>query len=378
MSKVFYRKKFSDYLGEQRAIDDIVQFYQPDGGVTPTPTPVPVTPTPTPSITPTNTLTPTPSITPTNTNTPTTTTTPTVTPTNTNTPSVTPTITPTNTGSPTPTKTPTPSVSPGPSFDPDAAAYLAAVIVAGGTVDSTMSAATNNMFLALKSNSLYSKMKAFYPVLGGIAASQAINGNLNTSFNLTFVGSLTHTTSGFTTTNNSAYARTNYIPLTEHPGGTMTMGMFTNTAGLLASSDKYMMGAFSSGIRFLGWDYDEVSTGTKDFSGKYLANTTTTNINVGASSNSLGMVQMGGNGTTKTLTHNLNGIDSSASAAQDGTTLPNVEIYLGNLNLLGSPYSSALARCAFAYMGDYLTLGETTTLSSIINAFQTSLGRNYY
>jgi hypothetical protein len=109
MSRVFIRKQFSNYLGENRAIDDIVQFYIPDGGVTPTPTPV--TPTPTPSITPTNTLTPTPSITPTNTNTPTTTTTPTVTPTNTNTPSVTPTITPTKTTTPTPTLTPTPTSS---------------------------------------------------------------------------------------------------------------------------------------------------------------------------------------------------------------------------------------------------------------------------
>ena len=138
MSRIFYRKRFSDYLGEQRAIDDIVQFYQPDGGVTPTPTPVPVTPTPTPSITPTNTLTPTPSITPTNTpsvtptstltptpsitptntNTPTTTTTPTVTPTNTNTPSVTPTITPTKTTTPTPTLTPTPTASPSGGFTP--------------------------------------------------------------------------------------------------------------------------------------------------------------------------------------------------------------------------------------------------------------------
>ena len=57
MSKVFYRKKFSDYLGEQRAIDDIVQVYEPN----PSPTPVPVTPTPTP--TKTSTPTPTPSVT---------------------------------------------------------------------------------------------------------------------------------------------------------------------------------------------------------------------------------------------------------------------------------------------------------------------------
>ena len=114
MSRIFYRKKFSDYLGEQRAIDDIVQFYIPDGGVTPTPTPVPVTPTPTPSITPTRTLTPTP----TKTSTPTPTRTPapacdiTYTELPSPTPSPTPTITPTNTSSPTPTPSPIAPFSP--------------------------------------------------------------------------------------------------------------------------------------------------------------------------------------------------------------------------------------------------------------------------
>jgi type VI secretion system secreted protein VgrG len=70
MSRVFHRKKFSDYLGEQRAIDDIYTFYEPDPlppSPTPTPsvTPIPVTPTPTPSITPNPTITPTQTKTPT-------------------------------------------------------------------------------------------------------------------------------------------------------------------------------------------------------------------------------------------------------------------------------------------------------------------------
>jgi len=127
MSKVFYRKKFSDYLGEQRAIDDIYAGFIPNPSPTPSPSPLPVTPTPTPtpSITPTIT----PSITPTLTSTPTTTPTPTssgvpITPTPTSsltpTPSITPTLTrtptltPTNTGSPTPTPTITPSSTPPP------------------------------------------------------------------------------------------------------------------------------------------------------------------------------------------------------------------------------------------------------------------------
>jgi hypothetical protein len=126
MSKVFYRKQFSNYLGEQRAIDDIIAQFIPDGGITPTPTPVPVTPTPTPSITPTRTLTPTPTPsvtstltpTPTKTGTPTPTPTPTTTTTPTTTPTNTPTVTPTNTSSPTPTPTLTPTPSPITPFSP--------------------------------------------------------------------------------------------------------------------------------------------------------------------------------------------------------------------------------------------------------------------
>lgn len=111
MSKVFYRKKFSDYLGQEMALLDIFAQNIPNPSPTPTPSPQPVTPTqtPTPSVTPT--FTPTASITPT------------ITPTNTSTPSVTPTntVTPTQTKTPTPTSTVTPTITPTvtPSSTPD-------------------------------------------------------------------------------------------------------------------------------------------------------------------------------------------------------------------------------------------------------------------
>ncbi len=126
MSKVFYRKKFSDYLGQEMALLDIFAQNIPNPSPTPTPSPLPITPsitptntktptpTPTPSITPT--LTRTPTVTPTNTTTPSNTPTQSITPTNTTTPSNTPTLTPTNTTTPTltntPTNTSTPSVTP--------------------------------------------------------------------------------------------------------------------------------------------------------------------------------------------------------------------------------------------------------------------------
>jgi hypothetical protein len=297
--------------------------------------------------------------------------TPTPTPTNTSTPTTTPTETPT----PTPTLTPTSS--PVSAFDPDAAAYLADVLNEGGTLDPTISAATDTLFTSLKSNGLYSKMKAFYPVLGGVEASHAINGNGNTSFNLTFVNSFTHSYSGFVGTTASSYANTNYNPSVEHTGGTMSIGYFTNTSGT-SFGDSYMIGSYAAGNRFLAIDYESSGVVSNWFNGKYLDNTVTSRIFVGDRENLIGFVQLGADGTTKTITHNLNGVDSLASGAQDGTTLPNFNIYLSALNLLDSPYKGQGSRLAFAYMGDYLTSGETTTLSTIINTFQTSLGRNTY
>ena len=135
MPQNFYRKQFSDYLGEQRAIDDIVQFFEPLIPPSPTPTPsvtASLTPTPTntPSLTSTQTPTPsvtsslTPTITPTQTSTNTQTPTPTstsipVTPTQTETPTNTPTQTPTNTITPTltSTQTPTPTITPTEEYD---------------------------------------------------------------------------------------------------------------------------------------------------------------------------------------------------------------------------------------------------------------------
>lgn len=115
MAQVFRRKKFSSYLGEQRAIDDIVMMFTSDLGPTPSPTPTPITPTPTASpVSPTPTPTPsiTPSSTPQSTSTPTPTRTPQVTSTPTSTSTPQPTSTPTSTSTPTntPTSSPVPLI----------------------------------------------------------------------------------------------------------------------------------------------------------------------------------------------------------------------------------------------------------------------------
>jgi len=300
MPQVFYRKQFSDYLGEQRAIDDIVTFFTanippsptgtPNPTPTPTSTPVPVTPTPTPS--PTTTLTPSP------TSTLPTTPTPTPTPTTTLTPSPTSTLTPTPTttltGTPTPTPTLTPTASPEPDgyklqaenadfiqaengdniniehtipspIDPDATTYINAVIAAGGILTTPQQTAINTFYVGLKADGIYNKFYYLHLFFGGTAGSNGLNSvNLGT-YDLSFQGTWSHYTSGSTTTqSNSNYANSGFLISLASPSTTQTdfsFGFMLSNVNIPLSPYQYMgIGTSGSNYMIIGTDYSQGPT----------------------------------------------------------------------------------------------------------------------
>jgi len=382
MSKVFYRKQFSNYLGEQRAIDDIVTFFEPDGGITPTPTP-----SITPSVTPTNTVTPTitPSITPSQT--------PTITPTNTNTPSVTPTITPTKTTTPTPTltQTPTPSTSPPPPFDADAAVYLAAVLASGGTLNPTISAATNTLFTSLKSNGLYSKMSLMYPYLGAVANSNGINAINPTTNSLVFTGPFTHSISGTVANNGTtSQASTQWVgPPTSGSISNFHFTFYTNStnSGVFGGGAVYnqefgnLNTLFSTNAVF-GWlsgaDWG-VDGGQSYFNGG--TNGAYLTVSQATMSGTTGLF-----GSSRTNTTTMKAYKNGSQVGTTQTTLvdntfPTTILmspgWTNPPNTSGNQVTSTRRR-AFTTFGTSLTDGEMSTLSTIINVFQTTLGRNTY
>ena len=365
MSKVFHRKQFSNYLGEQRAIDDIIAQFIPDGGITPTPTPVPVTPTPTPSITPTNT--------PTVTTTPTLTKTPTPTPTRTPapacditytelpspTPSPTPTITPTNTSSP----TPTPTASPGPAFDPDAAAYLSAVVATGGTVTSPMSAATNTLFIQLKGVGLYTKLDVFYPIIGGTANSTALMGKRvsGATYDLDYNGGWTFDSSGATPNGTTGYANTFFAPNLKGQND-IHMSVYNTQE---STGSRVEMGSTSAGSdiqivsNFGGNNYSAINNGGQG----------------GGPITSSGFIVISRTGSTS-FNYFLNG---SKTIKSNSSVPPNsFNVYIGCRNNSGTPEYYDTKQKAFASIGSGLSDVDVANLSTIINTFQTALGRNTY
>lgn len=327
----------------------VMNVPQPSGGA-------PVSPTPTPSITPTTSVTPTPSVTPTIT--PTRTVTPT--------PSITPTITPTS------SLTPTPTSSPVASGTTEANTYLTAVVNNGGTIDSTISAATRTLFTSLVSSGLYNKILAMYPLIGGVANSAKLNAVNIGTYDITWNGGVTFTTTGVTSNGTNGFGNTGIIfsNLTSYyNSGSYGVQFHSNLPGSVqcpmgAGPDNNARVLFFStsdidGNPQLAFDWGTNSglnraeingTGVR---GLYIVSSPTTNSQT-AYRNGTALTPSGaaGNKNTAPTTPML------LFRRQDGFYYPGTE--------------------SFAFVGSSLTAGEVSTLSGIINTYQTSLGRNLY
>jgi hypothetical protein len=377
-------------------LDLVINFYI-EGGFPPTPTPsvtptltptVSITPTitPTTTITPTVTVTPTisltPTITPTTTITPTVTVTPTIsltptiTPTTTITPTVTvtptisltPTITPTRTLTPTPTisltptNTPTPSSTPPPSGTTEANAYLSAVVSAGGTgVTSPISAATVTLFTSLVSNGLYSKIIAMYPLLGGNAAGCKFNAvnplDTNAAYRLTYAGGMTFSSSG-QTSNGVNGIGTTYINSTVAPT-LRAMGTYSLNADTVGAGDilepagvSYLVSSASGGsprrslFQFGGGSAAILDP--TDGIGFYVGLFTGTTLGPQLYKNGTLVATRAGVGSTAYGTSNL-----QFPSTTNNTT-------------------------AFGIFTTELTTSQVSTLSTIVDTYLTSIGRNAY
>ena len=354
------------------------QTQTPTNTETPTQTPT-NTETPTQTQTPTNTETPTPTPTTTTTLTATNTQTPTQTPTPTNTETPTQTPTPTNTGTPTQTPTNTGSPTPTPTIaasgTTEANAYLRAVVDAGGTgITSTVSAATVTLFTSLVSNGLYDKIQAFYPMLGGNSSGCKFNGknplDTNAAFRLVFNGGWTFNSSGATSNGTTAYADTFLSGTSVNINDNhLSVYMLNNT--VYTGTGKNWIGTSKSGVPSdyftLGQDGTPIV-----FYGTKIANGLTTS----------GSPQPRGYNiitSTASTFQNMyrNGIlFQAATGALPGTIFTSVVI--GALNNSGSIVQYYDNTYAFTTIGRGLGAAEVSTLSTIINTFQTTLGRNTY
>lgn len=289
------------------------------------------------------------------------------------TPSPTPSFTPTMTPTITPTLTPTitPSSTPAP-FDSDAAVYLADVLTAGGTLNSTISGATNTLFTDLKSSGLYSKMFAFYPMIGGTANSIGIQGKrtLGTTHDINWFGGWSYSVSGASGNAINTYA-TFAISGGTLPATNSHLSVYgnlpnNNTSGYDLSIN---LNNGTGQVQQIILDFQASSNGYYEYTGYAAVTGGDTGDFVIMSRNTAG---------TETI-RARNGI-ALANKLEDCNDIDNTrEWKLGVENAPnGANLTSTSNRYCWVGFGSKLTPSELLTYQSIINTFQTTLGRNTY
>jgi len=246
--------------------------------------------------------------------------------------------------------------------DADAQAF----IDAAGITDATQKSAVNQLVLDLKSASIWTKMKAIYPIVGGTASTHKYNlkdpRDLDAAFRLSFSTGWTHSSTGMTPVN--AYANTFLNPTTElFNQNEGSYGLYSRTSRLVNGGAQH--GTFKTGGYTLLIIY---SIG--NIIQNYHNSTTTTSI---ANPNSLGFYQMSRTSSTNTF-HTKNATVNTVSLTS--TINSNLNFYFGARNNNGTADSFDSVQLSFMYIAkDGLQSTELIQLYTAVQNYQTTLSR---
>jgi hypothetical protein len=254
----------------------------------------------------------------------------------------------------------------GAAFDPDAQAF----ITAAGITDNTQKTAINTLVLSLKSNSIWTKMKAIYPFVGGTATTHKFNlknpADTNAAFRLTFTGGWTHSANGATPNGVNAYANTFLVPNTILTQNSTHISYYSRTNSNLTEVE---IGAANGANSFDNKLVLEIRTVNLTY---YNINSTSTYITHADTDSRAFYIG------TRTASNVVNGFRNNLKLAT-GTTASaapsTASVYLGAINRNGTVAFYSTKQCAFASLGNGLTDAEIGNFYTAVQAYNTTLGR---
>lgn len=248
-------------------------------------------------------------------------------------------------------------------YDTDAQAFF----TAAGISDSTQKSAVNQLVLDLKSASIWTKMVAIYPFVGGTSTTHKYNlkdpRDLDAAFRLVYTGTITHDANGITPNGTTGFADTKYVDSTSGTLDSLHFSLYSRTA---AGSNTFEMGAGDASTRQARMRI----RGTGNTTSSLCQNGTADAI---SNSDASGLFVMSRTASTG-YRFQIRGTNNDITRTSVNTALSSV--YIGALNNNGTASSFSAKNIAFASIGAGLTQTEAGNLDTAVVAFQTTLSRN--
>jgi hypothetical protein len=263
-------------------------------------------------------------------------------------------------------------------FDPDAQAYINAVIAAGGTLSGGNQAAVNTLFVDMKTAGIYSKTVVMYPYTGNVVDSNKLEAkNPGGSYSITFTGGWTFDSLGAKPNGTNAWGEVNMVANSALTNNNSAMLTYLGTDVSPGYGYVLDIGFPFDGSRqfhtFIGGAND-ADTNSYFYAYAGSEGTSRKTISVADIPSGIGSFIMNRRTSTE-LNIWYNGTKVGTASGTNTTSLPST-----TLRLPSAPDFNTWSprRHQFDWVGEGLNDTEAADLQTIVNNFQTALGRNTY
>jgi hypothetical protein len=248
--------------------------------------------------------------------------------------------------------------------DADAQAFITAAAI----TDATQQSAIDTLVKGLKTDGVWTKMKAIYPFVGGTATTHKYNlkdpRDLDAAFRLVFNGGWTHSSTGATPNGVNGYADTYLAPSGNLAQNDSHASVYSRTNSLILNQMDLGCGYTGNNADlYLSCYYSSTLGAISNINGSsYGGNASNTN--------SLGFfLSQRTTSTSTTIYQNNTAIKTHSQISTTPSAL--------SINLARNTTSEYGARqLAFVTFGSSFTTTERTNLYTRVQAFQTALSRN--
>lgn len=246
------------------------------------------------------------------------------------------------------------SLMPKVSVDPDAQAF----ITAAGITDATQKSAINQLVVDAKNYGIWSKWKAAYPFVGGTNSQHTWNLKNTAQFQISWAGGVTSTSNGVFGNGTNGYGNTALNDLSVLDINNKHIAMYQRN--ILSDPSGSSMGIGNSNrfyLNYAGNNYSTLGMAQAPFA-------------IQTPQKGMFIMSKTASGSFKYYQNALTPVTKTGTNASQ-----NLNYFLLACNTVGSPFDYTSANLAFAAIGDGLTDTEADNYRIMIQAFQTTLGR---